>query len=238
MTEIDYLARHRRRVITCLWVGAACLIFAHLVMQYLMYGQGHDHVFGLTRMFDLDEEANLPTWFSSLLILVAAVLLARIAADASRGNGAAHYWWVLAAGFALMSIDEVAMVHELFNDPQRISSASRSSPLLTYTWVVPYALLVAGLGIYFVRFLALLPLATRIRFIVAGGVYVGAALGLEFIEGFVVRLQGHDSIEDSLLTTMQELLEISGVILFIDALLRHLDSRGGPSPAPVRGVAG
>lgn len=238
MTEIDYLALHRRQVIACLSVGAACLILAHLAMQWLMYGEGHDHVFGLTRLFDLDEEANLPTWFSSLLLLVAAVLLARIAADASRGNGAAHYWWVLAAGFALMSIDEVAMVHELFNDPQRISSASRSSPLLTYTWVVPYALLVAGLGIYFVRFLALLPLATRIRFIVAGGVYVGAALGLEFIEGFVVRLQGHDSIEDSLLTTMQELLEISGVILFIDALLRHLDSRGGPSPAPVRGVAG
>lgn len=79
MGEIEYLAHHRRRVVMWLWIGAAVLTFAHVVMQWLMYAHDRAYVFGLSRLFDMDGEANLPTWYSVVLLLCSAAILIRIA---------------------------------------------------------------------------------------------------------------------------------------------------------------
>jgi len=211
-----------------LWTGAGLLTLAHLFTQWLMYSQGHDSVFGLLRLFDMDGEANLPTWYSTMLLLCSAALLASIAArTGSQTPRMSHYWWLLAFGFLAMSIDEAAMVHDLFDAPTARVLDDNTHPALFYAWVVPYSLLALALGVYFLRFLWRLPANIRWRFIVAGTVYVSGALGIEFLEGLAAAESGEDSIPYAILNTVQEVMEFAGVILFIDALLLYFPSVSG-----------
>jgi len=66
--------------------------------------------------FDLDEEESFGTWFNSGLLLVAAVLLIQ-QARILRAQGAAwqRWWLILGIGFCVLSMDEIAGMHEWVN---------------------------------------------------------------------------------------------------------------------------
>lgn len=223
MSDIERLAERRRPIIGWLWVSMGFFAIVHIALQVVKLRTGHDYLHGILPLFDLDGEGNLPTLFSTLLLLACATLLGCIAAHGHRRRDPfALRWMVLAAGFAFMAVDEFARVHELFDEPMQALMGERASGLLLYTWVVPYAIAVMALGIYFLKFVWHLPKETRIRFCVAGAIYVGAALGIEFLEGAQASAHGESSAGYVVLTTIQEILEMTGLILFIDALLRHI----------------
>lgn len=227
MSDIQRLAAGRRKFIA--WVAgiAAALAAIHVALQLLRFIGHHDYVWGLTPLFDLDLEGNIPTLFQTLLLLACAGLLAHIATvERQRGGRHAWPWTILATGFLFMAVDEFAKIHELVDAPMQALLGDRASGWLLYTWVVPYALIVLGLGLYFLRFLRDLPRATAIRFVVAGAVYVGAALGIEFLEGAHAQVHGEQSAGYVVLTTIQEILEMTGLVLFMDALLRHIHEHG------------
>ena len=54
------------------------LLIAGIATQWSARVLGKDHLLGLVRFFDLDAEANLPTWFSSSTLLLCALVLAGI----------------------------------------------------------------------------------------------------------------------------------------------------------------
>ena len=67
----------------------------------------------LNPLFDLDGEANIPAWFSSAQLL--AIALTLWTANRSRGSRPSpsrRFINLLAAGFALLSLDETAQIHE------------------------------------------------------------------------------------------------------------------------------
>ena len=65
-------------------------------------------------LVNLDKEANLPTWYSSakLLALGALAWWFAVAADGPRRAERRACWYVAAAGFLLLSMDQTAQVHE------------------------------------------------------------------------------------------------------------------------------
>lgn len=68
---------------------------------------------GLLGFFDLGSEANLPTFFSALNLVLAGLLLTVIARHDAQATGHKPWaWGVLAFGFFLMSADEAAQIHE------------------------------------------------------------------------------------------------------------------------------
>lgn len=79
-------APEREITISAATVGAtlmtaiALLLLAHLVCQIAYFGFGHGALFGLTRLFDLDTEANVPTWYSASALLICGLTLGLIAA--------------------------------------------------------------------------------------------------------------------------------------------------------------
>lgn len=82
-------------------VAEACLLVAHVV----------NHATVQNRIVDFDEESNLPTWLSSSQFLLAAV--AAFVGVAWSERRSAQIAWASVAIFALvMSIDEVAVLHE------------------------------------------------------------------------------------------------------------------------------
>ena len=65
------------------------------------------------RLFDLDQEMNIPTVYSALAILVCAALLAVIARSQGLVEGARHdrHWWALSLIFVGLAGDELFGFH-------------------------------------------------------------------------------------------------------------------------------
>ncbi|MEJ7929445.1 hypothetical protein WG922_05605 [Ramlibacter sp. AN1015] len=181
---------------------------------------------GIERFY-FDSEGNVPTWFGSALLLAAALVLAVIEA-VKRGvrDPYCRHWLLLALLFLALSIDEAASFHEVLIKP--MVSIFNLSGFFRFGWVVVGGLFVAAVLAYYLRFLGSLPARTRMLFLLAGGVYVIGVLGMEMVGGYFF-LEGAAATGMSLVPymvamTMEETLEMAGVLLFIYALLDYLRS--------------
>jgi hypothetical protein len=204
-----------------LWVSVALVSGAGLAVELLrplchLSGQR-----GLVPLLSLSYEGNLPTWFSSALLLCAAALLGLIAADVrQRGERFLPHWIALALGFAYISLDEVVSIHE------SAGALVRGSGWLYFSWVIPAAGLLLLLSLAYARFLLHLPSPIRARFALAGALYVAGAVGMELPLGRWTERHGQDNLGYGLLDWVEETLEMSGVALFILALHDLLALRG------------
>jgi hypothetical protein len=189
--------------------------------QVSKYFLGHDRLMGFVPMFYVDDEMNVPTWYSSFGLGVSGMLLGLIAWVKFARRGAYRFHWAGLSGlFILLSMDEVATIHESAIDPLR--EALHAGGLLYYTWVIPGAAFVAIVGLTYLPFLFRLPRPTGWRFLLAGAVYVGGAIGLEMITGVVADAYGEQTFAYVLVTTLEEFMEMLGVVIFIGALLEYL----------------
>lgn len=75
----------------------------------------------------------------------------------------------------------------------------------------------------YLKFLAHLPTKTRNLFILAGALYIGGALGLEIMAGHQESLDTYNELLYKLFTTLEELWEKLGVLVFIYALLTYME---------------
>ncbi len=199
------------RVSVALAAVAISLVALHLVAMLIIFDEdlGVSDSLGLEywhlSIADLDEEESIGTWFSSGMLLFASLLLlfrARTVRLAGEPGGSG--WLVLGLGFCFLSLDEVVALHELLN-----SLLGDDTP-----WTAVAIPFVAVLGLCFVPFLRRLDKATAIRFLVAGAVYVGGAVGVEHFTDDAV-----NSLHYNMWTALEEGVEMFGVILFIHALL-------------------
>jgi hypothetical protein len=188
----------------------------------------------VARQVNLEQEGNLTAWYSSATLLFCALLLgarwqrARAGAERFAAN-----WGLLCAAFVYLSADESASLHEAAMEI--IWKRVHVTGIFHYAWVILALPLVVLFGIYNLRFLRSLPTRIRNGFIVAGAVFVGGALGLEMVEGQIASTLGDTSTVMQVARTLEEVLEMSGIIIFIDTLLLELSS--APATALERGLA-
>ena len=185
---------------------------------------------GWVEQFSLSYEANVPTWYATILLFRCAQALVPIARTATRCRA---HWWGLAAGFGLMSLDEAVELHEHLVVVMHGVSLPRVG-VLYFAWVVPAAVLVTGLALAYVPFLRTLPAEDRRRFLIAGIVYVGGAVGMELPLGHWTAHHGDDNLGYGLIDLAEETLELAGIGMFLVALARRtsrqrrLDAAGAP----------
>lgn len=180
------------------------------------------------RAVNLDGEGFLPTAFSVLLLAGAGALLWRTGRHPELTAFRMH-WRGLSLAFFVLALDEGARIHERASWPigrwleeQGIFDNAILRGLFNQAWVVPGLAVVVLIGIVYVPFLRHLAAGDRLRFIVAGGVYVGGALGMEMANGYYfAQVVQHDATY-KLLTVIEEGMEMFGATLFIRALLIHL----------------
>ena len=200
----------------------ALLLAASLLGQLSRYEFGHDYVYGLVQLFNVDGERNIPTFFTVLLAAVSATLLVVIGFASKRGdNKDSRYWFALAAGFVFLGYDEAFQVHEQLILPMRKLMGSASSGFFYYGWVVPGMAGVCALALFFFRFLLRLPAATRNWMLVSGALYLGGALVMEMLDGKYAASYGQDLMY-SVLVTIEEGLEMSGLAALAYTLLGHI----------------
>ncbi len=212
-----------RRIALWLLAIVAMIVTMHGVTQTIRFTTGYDSIFGLIPLFDMYEEANLPTWFSSLNLFLAAVLL-YVNAQAARiaGERWRKHWLGLAGVFLFLSIDEAAMLHEKIG---AIFKAAIGSDGMRSAWMYPFVAMAGVLVIVYVRFLLALPAFYRNMFVLAGSIFVGGAVGLEFIEAKYAWVTPSELATFSLLVGIEEAMEMSSIVLFVFILLRLLQDR-------------
>lgn len=224
MNEIYAMAQRRSAIAARLFLAMAVLLVLSFVLQTVKYETGHDYVLGLVRLFDVDEEANIPSLFSTLLLLSAGLLLGLIAREEKKtGSGDAFRWKLLSFVFLFLAVDESASLHELLIRPGREMLGKESIGIFYYAWVIPYFALVVGLALYFFGFFLRLPNAIKVRFVLAAMLFIGGSIGFELAEGVEDVTYGQNNITYSILTTIEEGMEMAGVIVFIHALLQYID---------------
>ncbi|HLV02520.1 MAG TPA: hypothetical protein VKZ59_14715 [Acidobacteriota bacterium] len=206
------------RITALLTVIAILLVLASIAGQLIFHLTTHDTAFGMIRLFNVDTENNVPTYFSALLLLTSALLIGIIAVLERRDSSDFFYWIGLSAGFVLMAADEALSFHEKLISPVQNLLAWERLGIFYFAWIVPGIILVLLLGLVFLRFWWRLPPATRFNFLVAGLFYLGGAIGIEAFGGWYAETFGGDLLY-SMIATLEESLEMTGSILFIRALL-------------------
>lgn len=202
---------------------AFLLVLASIGGQLLKFLLGHDYVQGLVSLFDLSSEGNIPTFFSELLMLFAALLLAVIAIlNGKNKTPDVSKWIILSLGFLYMAYDEAFQVHEMLVDPVRRLFGYSTFGFFYYAWVIPGIALIFVLGLFFLKFLLRLPATTRFTFLLSATLYIGGCIGFELIGGSYDELHGSNNLAYNMISTVEESLEMAGLILFIYGLLTYI----------------
>jgi hypothetical protein len=222
-----------RRLVRGVAVTVSVVTLVSLVLRILALGPGVAKALASGRpaafpgfplllpLFDVDGEGNLPSWLSSALLLVAALLLWGIAVQARAAGDPWHrHWALLALGVAYLSLDEAAQVHERLLIPVGALLVDAQG-VFTFGWVVVAGPVLVVFALTYLRFLAALPAAVRRGLVIAAVVYVLGALGLELVGGLILdRGYAEASVPYILETSAEEFLEMAGLTLLLRVLIR------------------
>ena len=211
------------RVVLTLAILAVALMLASTLGQVVKYETGHDRIYGLVQLFHHDSENNVPTFFSTVILLISTILLSIITTLKKKERDSyAFHWGMLAIIFLFLSMDEASSIHELLNNPMRKMVEAKG--VFYYAWIIPYIALVFLFTLSYFRFWLHMPKQTQFLFAIAGFAFLGGAIGMEIIGGLYVELHGYNNLTYNLISTVEEGLEITGIILFVYALLNYMST--------------
>jgi hypothetical protein len=210
------------RVVACL---AVISFLTRMTLYFLPDYPSRDF---LAMAFNVDGEGNIPTLYSFLALLFSSFLLGAIAYAKSLDRCRyQHHWKILSFIFLGLSLDEVFQWHEHLIG---LRSLLHATGFLYFTWVVPMGFLVAIFLLSYSKFLFHLPVSTKKLFVAATAVYIGGAIGMEMVGGYLASTRGQENVAYVLETTIEESLEMLGIVVFIHALISYIKtSLGGVS---------
>ena len=163
----------------------------------------------LVRLFDVRGEQTVQSWFSVLILAGAGALaLAFGSRLRSAGRAKAVRWWGIGSALIVASLDEAVSIHELANNPDAPSGAFR------FAWVYLAIPVVIFLAIWALPAIRSLPMRVEALVVTAGVLYIMGAVGMEFVGGFFF---GTDIVYGAI-AHVEELLEMVGVVVFIEAM--------------------
>jgi hypothetical protein len=201
-----------RRIRTRLLAAVAVVAGLGLAIE-LWHARSHTELVELLLpKLSLSYEANLPTWFSSSLLLACAVAAGSIAAARPPMH---RHWWCIAVLATYLSLDEAAEIHE------HLGGHLDTTGWLYFDWVVPASVIVIALVVLFLPFIRALHPRTRLRLIIAGIIYVGGALIMELPLGRWTDAHGSEGLGYALIDWIEETMEMVGATLAFVALLAH-----------------
>ncbi len=170
---------------------------------------------------NLDEEFNLTAIYSGMLIGIASFLLHKLAELSRKGR---QNWKILSKIFLFLAIDEIFQIHELFVIPELRQFVH---PSLASIWVIPYAAFSVYFAIKFVPFFISQGRKIFQLSIASGVIYVIGAIGMEAFNSWLVvkEVISRQGFWYEAISGIEEFLEMTGIIIFIYALLLELIQR-------------
>jgi hypothetical protein len=223
---MEEVSLNRHTIIRVLNATIFFLLLASITGQLTKYVLGHDHALGFVRLFYVDAEGNIPTFFSAMLLLFASLLLAFITVlKRSSRDSYRYHWGILALILLFMAVDEAVGLHEMLNKVGWLVTGGQRKEdrtIFFFGWVLFGMAMVMIVALSYLKFFFNLPLRTRIQFFTAAAVFVGGAMGVEILGGYYAKSHGEGNFQYSMFATVEEGLEMAGVVVFINALLMYI----------------
>ncbi|MBD2258598.1 hypothetical protein [Pseudanabaena sp. FACHB-2040] len=119
-----------------------------------------------------------------------------------------------------LSLDEAISLHEKLIEPLR--AAFDLGGIFYFSWVLPMIGFLGILAFFYLRFLLDLSLRSRRLFLLASGMYISGAIGVEMINGLLWESANAATPLYGAFTTLEEFLEMIAISIFIYALLAYL----------------
>lgn len=194
------------------------LVTTYIVLSITIVGKS-DFSFRVFRFFDLDFEMNLPTFFSTTLILINAFLF-YVLWLLKRSDGEPRFVWMFFALFFLfLSMDEYCSIHEKVGVVFQYLLQVQGKGYFYLTWVVPYGFLVCLIAFYFYRSWRRLSPLIRMWFAFSVFTYLTGAIGFEILGEKIARQFGNADIAYKAVMILEESFEMVGQILLEYTLL-------------------
>ncbi len=205
--------------------GLLYYIFGYQAAQY------DDSLFVFLRLLDVGAEQSIPTYFSTLNLLLSSLLLFIIFIhEKENRHRGKNYWIYLSILFLLLSIDESSSIHEKFAIIYYKFSQSGIIPGLyvTRNWL-PFGLLFIIInGLVLLPFLKLLPTASLYRFLVSGIIFIIGVIGFEFLGSIMIKTGYVDSNKELIYLIrriLEEGFEMYGIAIFNCALFGEISNK-------------
>ena len=213
---------HRKMVIFLTYIVLGLTVASFLLHQLEFSEHNFDLITRANHIFDVDHDTSIPTWYSSVSLFFSACLLFWISLFCPSDN---HFWYwrILSIIFVMLSIDEVAMIHEKIGSFIGSINLFEYISFFNYRWVlfgIPLTIIIA---LVYLRFILTLPIKIRCFFLVSGTLFISGAIGVEMLTAHYDSLYGYNNLTYHLLTTLEELLEMAAIVLFIHALLAYIN---------------
>lgn len=194
------------------------LVLANIIINFVKYMTGDRFFYGLIPLFQLSAEHNIPAFFSGCLFLINALLLLLVW-QTRRLKSQPHLMWLFLAGlFLFLSFDELFKVHEHLIEPVR--NTLGTSGLLYFSWVIVYGLAVIILAAFFFPVWWRLNKTVKIWFALSAITYLSGVIGFEMLGGaHFERIGGQGDLIYGALYTIEEALEMAGLIMFVYSLM-------------------
>lgn len=190
----------------------------HLGLVVISHLTGRHSLLGTVSLLNLDSESSVATWYSILTLAASSILLIAIYRHHSvKPSRFSVYWLVLGLIFLFLSIDEACSIHEKIT--KGFLSYGIRFGLVHGQWAVVYGTLMVVLFLFLLPFLKYLNPPLKLRFFVAGAVFVSGAIGMNILGGF---FRHWGILVYHIFTGIEEVLEMIGIALFIRALLLYI----------------
>ncbi|WP_209329988.1 hypothetical protein [Lunatimonas salinarum] len=202
-------------------LGISVLLFLYIVAIYVYLETPHLRPYQefFIRLFDFNQEANVPSFFSAILLLATSFLLFLV--SFCERNFHRNYWgWIgLGVVFCFLAVDEATSIHEFligfFREKFNLSG------FFYYAWVVPYGIGIIVLVFMYIPFFLKLDVKMFKLMMLSGLIFVTGAIGFEMLGGRAFEENGLH-LRLMIFYTVEELLEMLGVSIFLYSLLDYL----------------
>jgi uncharacterized membrane protein len=210
-----------RKIMTLLGGTIIVLTTLGVLSQIYRFEFGNGQERYITKMLNLDEEYNFPTLYATLALFFCSLLLFTISsAKKAMKDRFSKHWFALGIIFLLLGTDEILVLHEQLS--WITNSLLKTSTFLRFSWIIPGIIFVIVFVISYIKFLIDLPSKYRNLFILSGAVYILGAIGMELIGDRLFLINGSENLFYALLTQVEELTEMLGVLLFSFTLLSYV----------------
>ena len=222
-----------KRILFTLFAITILLIGLSIWGQYLKYiPQSFDmhgawQEFGvdlLMRSFFTDAEANVPTYFNTIILFISSLLFGVIGAWKVSIKDKFNFHWIgLSMIFLYLSVDEAAVLHEKLIEPMRdLFNYERFGGIFYFAWVVPGIFAVVFFVFAYLRFFLHLENKYKYLFFISLGLYVGGIIGGEMLSGHFAGTIGLKNFTYAMYTSLEDSLEWGGCSLIIYSLLAYI----------------
>ncbi len=207
------------------------LTVLHSLGMTVFLSTGNQKLTGITDYVDLDIEKNIPSLYSAFAIFFCSLLFFCISLLEKKQGQQHGYWLGLACVFLFLSFDEAFVLHEGLGDFTEAymnqTGILEASGLLYFPWILPYAFLTSILGIIYFPFFFRIPRKTFILLVVSAVIFLTGAVFFDMLGGKEAELHGYYTVTYTLLYTIEEFLEMSGIVLLMFTLLDYIEQKYG-----------